>query len=514
MVLTISTNTAAINVQRNLNKANEASASSLAKLSSGSRVPTAKDDAASLAIGSRVESEIAGLKQASTNASQATSLLQIADGAMGEINDILIRQSTLAIQSSSGQLSDTERAIIDSEFQELTSEVTRIAEDTEFNGNQLLNGGDVTKTVDEFTAGGLATSGIEVELDPGLADANGIYEVTYDQNAEELTLTNRGTGEILKQDITAALDAKTGAGQDLTADETIDVDFAGTGVKLTLNKDFVRGNVIATVGAAPAGAANAGALALGDAAAASTLKSLPINDSAYDAASGTLEIAVDATGFIGTAGSELKLSTDGGVTSTALDGTVGPVAIAADSSYTILDKDDNVVAVINTESTNFAIADATGTIDFDASALTNSFVAADTTSSTSSFDFRVGTGTQTQDNINVSVSSVTASTLGTSASSVATKSDAEAAITTTKAAIDTLLGSRAQIGASLSRLDFASSNISVAIENQSAAKSGLLDVDVATESTEFAAQQVIVQAGVSLLAQANQRPSQLMKLIG
>ena len=70
------------------------------------------------------------------------------------------------------------------------------------------------------------------------------------------------------------------------------------------------------------------------------------------------------------------------------------------------------------------------------------------------------------------------------------------------------------MGASLSRLDFASSNISVAIENQSAARSGLMDVDIASESTEFAAQQVIVQAGVSLLAQANQQPSQLMKLIG
>ena len=172
-----------------MNKANTASASSLAKLSSGSRVPTAKDDAASLAIGSRVESEIAGLKQASTNASQATSLLQIADGAMGEISDILVRQSTLAIQSSSGQLSDTERAIIDSEFQELTSEVDRIALDTEFNGNQLLVGGDVTKTVDELTAGGLAAKGIEVKLDAGLADSNGIYEITYDATAEEVTLT-------------------------------------------------------------------------------------------------------------------------------------------------------------------------------------------------------------------------------------------------------------------------------------------------------------------------------------
>ncbi|PPR08543.1 MAG: hypothetical protein CFH44_00959, partial [Proteobacteria bacterium] len=104
--------------------------------------------------------------------------------------------------------------------------------------------------------------------------------------------------------------------------------------------------------------------------------------------------------------------------------------------------------------------------------------------------------------------------LGTDGLDVASQANANTAIDSIKTAIDNLQNNRAEVGASLSRLDFASSNLSVAIENQSAAKSGLLDVDVAAETTEFAAQQVIVQAGVSLLAQANQQPSQLTKLIG
>jgi flagellin len=394
MVLSISTNTSAINVQRNLNEANEAAASSLAKLSSGSRVPTAKDDAASLAIGSRVEAEIAGLKQASINASQATSLLQIADGAYGEINDILVRQSTLAIQSASGQLSDSERAIIQSEFSNLTSEVNRIADDTEFNGNQLLKGGAESNVFNEATAGSAAALGISIEGDANKTTNGNVFDVSYDGTAgtETITLENETTGEIFKLDITEALDAVAGTGADLTNDETLTLKFEDAGIELTLNKDFARATVIAA---------------------------------------------------------------------------------------------DSIEATV-----------------------------VDVTSSSASFDFKVGTGTAAQDDITVTVAAADATTLGTNALDVSTQAGADTAVGTIKSAIDTLQNNRAEVGASLSRLDFASSNLAVAIENQSAAKSGLLDVDVASETTEFASQQVIVQAGVSLLAQANQQPSQLLKLIG
>jgi flagellin len=112
MPITFNTNLAALTSQRYLGIASDKTQSSLAKLSSGSRVPQAKDDAAALAIGSKLKAEVAGLTQASNNASQAVSLLQIADGALSTIGDILVRQKTLAVQASSGQLSDADRSLL------------------------------------------------------------------------------------------------------------------------------------------------------------------------------------------------------------------------------------------------------------------------------------------------------------------------------------------------------------------------------------------------------------------
>ena len=123
MPLNLISNFAANVAQRNLAMADAAASNSLAKLSAGTRVLTAKDDAASLAVGSRLQAEIVGLKQASVNAGQAISMLQIADGAMAKVNDILLRMKALSIQAGSGQLSGTERNMLDTEYQALLSEI-------------------------------------------------------------------------------------------------------------------------------------------------------------------------------------------------------------------------------------------------------------------------------------------------------------------------------------------------------------------------------------------------------
>jgi flagellin len=522
MVLTISTNTAALNVQRNLNEANEASASSLAKLSSGSRVPTAKDDAASLAIGSRVEAEIAGLKQASINASQATSLLQIADGAYGEINDILIRQESLAIQSASGQLSDTERAIIDSEFTNLTSEIDRIANDTEFNGNKLLAGGDTIVTTNETVNGGLANKGIEVSYDPSVSDSGDGFSVEYKYDAgtpsNTLKLTNTTTGEVIEKDIQELMTAATGDATtgNLAAGQTLDVNFADAGITITLTDDFdrdasfgVNETEVATGGTASLVLGTDSEVKLESGGAAILGASSDTNDA------GKLELSFLASGNVTSADTNLSFSIDGGTTWVAGGG--AGVALAADAELMIGDASNGnaLLATVNVGSAANGFTAATGVDDKLTLDLSSTFTNTETTSTTSTFDFKIGTGTVTsEDDLQVTVNGATSTVLGTNASRVDTQANANSAIDTVKSAIDSLQGSRANVGASLSRLDFASSNISVAIENQSAAKSGLMDVDMASETTTYAAQQVIVQAGVSLLAQANQRPSQLTSLIG
>src|SRR5690606_28644460 len=117
MALNVISNFAANVAHRNLVRSDMELTDSLAKLSSGTRVVSAKDDAASMAIGSRLMSETSALRQAQVNAGQAVSMLQVADGAMGRAHDILMRMKSLAVQAGSGQLSGTERGMLDTEYQ-------------------------------------------------------------------------------------------------------------------------------------------------------------------------------------------------------------------------------------------------------------------------------------------------------------------------------------------------------------------------------------------------------------
>lgn len=140
MALSILTNNASLNAQRNLSGTGRALASNFAKLSSGQRINTAGDDAAGLAISERMKSQIRSMSQAERNANDGISLLQTAEGALNENSGILIRMRELAMQSANGTLGDSERSALQTEFVQLRSEINRISEVTEFNGQKLLNG--------------------------------------------------------------------------------------------------------------------------------------------------------------------------------------------------------------------------------------------------------------------------------------------------------------------------------------------------------------------------------------
>jgi flagellin len=140
MALVINTNVASINAQRNLGRTEGKLQSSLAKLSSGMRITSAKDDAAGLAISEKLRSHIRGLAQAERNANDGISLVQTAEGALDEVSNILIRMRELGVQAANGTLGAEERDYLDDEFQDLVAEIDRIANVTEFNGQKLLNG--------------------------------------------------------------------------------------------------------------------------------------------------------------------------------------------------------------------------------------------------------------------------------------------------------------------------------------------------------------------------------------
>jgi flagellin len=389
MSLNVISNYAANVAHRNLVTSDAAATSSLAKLSSGSRVVSAKDDAAALAIGSRLNSTVNALKQASVNAGQGVSMLQIADGAMARVNDVLVRMKTLAVQAGSGQLSSTERSMLDTEYQALVSEVTRIAAATDFNGQQLVNGSLTTAGAAIGSGGSFATAdGVSAIVGHGLTTAaSANYTLTYASSSFTFTLTDGTTS------YTGAIDS--------SAVDSSGVMQTGTAVKLT--------------------------------------------------ASGSTADLVISLNTAFQAGTDVTSSTNNGLYFTGSD--------------------------------------------------------------TTSFSYKVGAGTDsTKDIITVSVDGISAANLGLSGTDITTTTTADQASSLISTALDTLNTARSKVGAYQNRLEFASANLASAIENSEAARSNLLDLDVAQEMTMFTSKQILVQAGVSMLAQANQMPQNLLKL--
>ncbi|MFN7454405.1 MAG: flagellin [Pseudobdellovibrionaceae bacterium] len=140
MGLRIATNVAALNAHKNLGVNNLSMNRSLERMSSGLRINRASDDAAGLAISENLRAQIRGLRQADRNANDGISLVQIAEGSLNEVSNMLIRLRELAVQASSDTIGDTERRFVDVEYQQLKSEIQRITEATNFNGFDLLNG--------------------------------------------------------------------------------------------------------------------------------------------------------------------------------------------------------------------------------------------------------------------------------------------------------------------------------------------------------------------------------------
>ncbi|MFN8791603.1 MAG: flagellin [Bdellovibrionales bacterium] len=140
MGLRITTNVAALNAQKNLYMTNIAANRSMARLASGQRINQAADDAAGLAISENLKGQIRGLRQANRNANDGISLVQIAEGSLNEVSNMLIRLRELGIQAASDTIGDTERQFLDVEYQQLKSEIQRVTESTQYNGYDLLNG--------------------------------------------------------------------------------------------------------------------------------------------------------------------------------------------------------------------------------------------------------------------------------------------------------------------------------------------------------------------------------------
>ncbi|MGO1117870.1 flagellin N-terminal helical domain-containing protein [Rhodovibrionaceae bacterium A322] len=385
MPLNVISNFAANVAHRHLAMADKEATNSVAKLSSGTRVLSAKDDAASLAIGSRLSAEVKALRQVNVNAGQAISMLQIADGAMSRTQDILVRMKTLAVQASSGQLSNTERGMLDTEYQELLKEIDRISVNTEFNGTALLAGG------------GLSTGTLGTNIDA----ATGLTNYTFDGGTLIQVGDDVNIGYVPATDIMTV--TVTRGGVDIASQSLTGIDGANTAA-ITLDFDAI--------------------------------------GLSFD-----MEAAFDQTV------------------------TIDPTNAASD----------------------FTVAGGGSTL---------------------ALSYRIGTGTGVDDVISVNVNQTDTANLaaGLDTSDITTLANSETAMGLVNNAIDKLAENRAEVGASQNRLEFASANIATTVENTEAARSALMDLDVAKEMSNFTSKQILVQASVSMLAQANQLPNNLMQL--
>jgi flagellin len=491
MTLNVISNFAANVAHRHLVDTDLAATDSVSKLSSGQRVVSARDDAASLAIGSRLNAELQALKQASTNATQAISMLQIADGAMSKVSDILVRMKTLAEQAGSGTLGTTERAMLDTEYQQLLSEVDRIANATQFNGVNIVAGtaGTVTSLNGQpgsanfvEAADGFQSIAFNTDV-TSTSSPDAVFTFAYDSSTHVLTANNLTNGTSQGVDVGSS---------PIAANDSQTVTFGTLGVVVTLNSAFNKSaNIVPSGGTAftsdAAGQIEASSIALNsiDAAAATALTT---NTVSVDASTGGVAAA---TLTLGTYTGTVDLSSTGTKTVTLSDGT-NDLSISLNVT-TIFTTNDNAAS--------FTLGDL-GAVVIGTNAVSDT-----------QFNFKLGTGNVPNvDSITVTVNSITAQALGLNTTSVDTASNADAASVAVTAAIDTLNVARANIGAAQNRMDFAAGNLSITIENMDAARSSLLDLDIAHEMTNFTSKQILLQTGVAMLAQANQLPQSLLRL--
>jgi flagellin len=197
----INTNTAAAVTANALTKNERAMSQAMERLSTGQRINSAGDDAAGLAISSRMTSQLNGLNMAVRNANDAVSLVQTADGALVEVTNMLQRMRELAVQASSGTMSSTDKTALNTEFEALTTEIERVADNTQWNGTNLLNGASAFS----FQVGANASQTISLTIADFETEESSMTSGIFEALADGVTSNNDGSGDDLDSlDLTSA----------------------------------------------------------------------------------------------------------------------------------------------------------------------------------------------------------------------------------------------------------------------------------------------------------------------
>lgn len=474
MAQVINTNVASLTAQRNLGVSSNAMSLSIQRLSSGLRINSAKDDAAGLSISQRMTAQIRGMNQAVRNANDGISLAQVAEGAMQESTSILQRMRELSLQSANSTNNSTDRQSIQSEVTQLKSELDRIAGNTQFNGQRILDG--------SFT--------------------NASFQVGANSNQT----INFSIGSVKSSSI-GGIALATGTEVSAAASTDITVAIAG-GPATTVNSS----------------AGFAGSLDGQDATSAFA-KAAALNDAGISGFTATANTSGTQTvGAIGgTAGNTYDLTLNGVAVFTGQDVSTALSNSALRDAINGVSNQTGVIASLNGGDLTLTAADGRNITVTEGG---TGFTAGTNGISVTGGDFEDALrGTLTvsaQDTINIGG---TVATLGLNAAiakdaigidslDVSTAEGAQIAIMRIDAALGTVNSNRADMGALQNRFDSTIANLQNVSDNLSAARSRIQDADYASEMANLTKNQILQQAGTAMLAQANSMPQSVLSLLG
>ena len=484
MAQVINTNVSSLTAQRNLNKTNSSLETSLARLSSGLRINSAKDDAAGLAIANKFTSQIRGLNQAIRNANDGISVAQVAEGALGESTEGLQRIRELAVQSANGSYSNEERVALQAEVEQLQAEINRIAQQTSFGGRKLLDGSFNNET---FQVGAAANETISVSISNSQAAYLGANRVVSSSAAGAIGDTTALGATKVVNNVTAQTVAVAG--------------YLGTSnisVAISSSAYTIAGQVNAQSGSTGVSATARTTATLGTLTATGsyTFNLYGSNTSAV-AISANLSSTSDLSALADAINSKSALT---GVTASATGGTV---------------------SLVNEQGYDIAIENFAGGGNI---SLTGSTTARVLTGGTATTDSATVGGTLTFNSSKGFTAGPTAanttifSTTGSSLTSVAaidigTQLGAQDALSVIDSAIRAIDANRSDLGAVQNRLTSTIANLQNVSENVSAARSRIVDADFAAETSNLTRASILQQAGISVLAQANALPQQTLALL-
>ena len=484
-------NIAALNSYRNLTGNNNAVAKNLEKLSSGYRINRAGDDAAGLAISEKMRAQITGLNTAQKNAQDGVSLVQTAEGALTEVHSMLNRMVELADQSANGTYdNEVDRANLQKEIASLKDEIDRIADSTNFNGINLLDGSlsaakldvksasiagnPITPTVNAAT-GTTSTfvvkagaAGTKQTLTVEYADESGtLHEVEVEYTSDTDAGKNDAAilGALQKSELASVFDIKSDTKGNFTLTSKVGGE---NGAKLT---------GISTTDTIP-DAVKAGAVTKGK------NETVTLTNGAQNIAAGdTIVLNGKTYEFVANTGSKPK--------------TEGATAIVVGVD------DDATIANLNTALENAGVKATKAGANLVLSA----------TKDGAALTLQIGDTSEDFNQMNVSVGDMHTAALGIADIDISTQAGAKAAVDKIKSAINSVSSTRGDLGAIQNRLEHTINNLSVTAENMTAAESRIRDVDMANEMMAYTKNNILVQSSQAMLAQANQLPQGVLQLL-